>query len=122
MDRPWWTLTDGANADAGAWPQCESLGPGYEYAGPRSARRMPDDSLPSYDPDFGTSELEPAANLTDFISSCIHLAGFLVRGRVRGLLGGFGLPAHRYYPAPVRFRGRAVGDYWWRHRPHAPSP
>jgi hypothetical protein len=96
------------------------LGDGYDYSGPRSAHNLPHDSLPDYDPDFGTVVLDRHARLTDVLSSVILPVGFLVNGKVRQVLSGFGLPPHRYFDVAVRFRRKPVDGYYWLHLPEVP--
>ncbi|HVL12955.1 MAG TPA: hypothetical protein VM529_10345, partial [Gemmata sp.] len=50
------------------------------------------------------------------------LFGLLVSDRLRGVLDRFRLPPHRYYPAPLEHRKRAVGGYWWLYLPAPDLP
>jgi hypothetical protein len=122
VERPCWTLNHATDGIGPAYPQLRGFAAPLAPAHDAALDDLPYGQLPD-DMAFPTAILAPGATRTDLVSTnWSGLFGFLVSDRLRGLLDRFRLPLHRYYPAPLEHRKRAVSGYWWLYLPAPDLP
>lgn len=122
MERLCWTLNHATDGIGRAYPQLQGFAAPLAPPHDAALDELPHGRLPD-DLTFPTAVLAPGAKRTDLVSTVWSgLFGFLVSDRLRGLLDQFRLPPHRYFPAPLEHRKRAVGGYWWLYLPAPDLP
>jgi hypothetical protein len=118
-----WTLNHATEGIGREYPQHQQMSAGYDYDAPNSVHRLPDDSLPDFEPNFDTAVIHGHARLTDLLSSApIRNTGFLLNDRLRAVFRQFSLPPHRFYPVPIIYRRKAIEGYYWLQLPEPPVP
>ncbi len=122
MERPCWTLNHATDGIGPSYPQLEGFSVPLAPAHDAAFNDLPDGRLPD-DLAFPKAVLAPRAKATDLLSTVWSgLFGLLVSDRLRAVLDRFRLQPHRYYPAPLEQRKRAIGGYWWLYLPAPDLP
>lgn len=102
-----------------AFPQHQTMGPGYDYDAPDSVHNLRYHEAPDFVPNLETIVIEAGAKLTDLLSSVpLSDHAHLVSERLYSLLLEFQMPPHRYIPAPMVRKGYRVPGYGVLHVPH----
>jgi hypothetical protein len=99
------------------------MGRDYDYGAANSVHKFAYDAIPDFEPNFNTVMIHGHAKLTDLLSSAAIInTGYLVSTPLRGLLGQFALPLHRFYPVPMTHRNKLVAGYFWLQLPEPHLP
>lgn len=123
MQFPWSTLNNDPTVAGCVYPSHQTMGPHYDYDGPRSVYKLARDQLVDFEPDFNDVLFEPTAEHLDLIASApIPHYGWVISNRFQDLLSQFLLPSHRLYRLPVIQNGKPLDGYSYIHLPQIPVP
>ncbi len=113
---PWSTIYTKAHTRI----EHETMSDGYDYASPRSVKKIPYDELADFEPDFRYVELVPRVDLSDMITSVPIKNGWMISSKFLNVLQCHKLPPHRAYPLPVRQQNLDISGYHFLHLPRLP--
>jgi hypothetical protein len=104
----------GANADNNQIvPQVEDMGPGYNWDGRDSVRRISENVPLVQPPNLRAFHLDPLTVPTDVVSQAdIRTRGLLVSPAFVQVLEKYQIQRHEPYPAEVVWKGDTLKYYW----------
>lgn len=114
MQNPCWTLNHATDGVGQTFPQHQVMSDGYDFSASNSVRKLSQDAVPEFAPNFETVIIHGHARLVDLLSSsAIPNTGYLVSARLRQVFEQFTLPLHCFYSVPMLYRNKRVTSYYW---------
>lgn len=99
------------------FPQVQKMSPGYNYNAANSVYSLAKKAseLPTFEPNLHYFVVNSKAKLTDILSNAILTnTGFLVSEKLKNILIGYNLMAHRFYDATI-YHKKIFHQYYWLH-------
>lgn len=86
----------------------------YDFNAPDSVHKLIHHEFPDFKPNI-KFKLSKGAKITDVMSqTTINTYGLLISERLKSSLSELTIPPHKFYPAPIKDKGK-IHNYYWLH-------